>query len=140
MDMNEPLMIVVSHFWSDTLNTFLFSLDLMTITLADVLMLTGLIVLEPVTPFKLFDQTPHQLSTKDVGGCYRYISAHARTNTVDNRERTTFQNMWLENSYFVDQPLGQQPTRSRGSHRLSHPLFWLIPHISCLSDRRDLDC
>ena len=42
MERNDSLLISASYFWSNTLNAFVFSLGSMTITLADVYMLTGL--------------------------------------------------------------------------------------------------
>jgi len=42
MERNESLLIVVSYFWSDTLNAFVFGHGSASPTLADVLMLTGL--------------------------------------------------------------------------------------------------
>ena len=42
MEMNDSLLISTSYFWSNALNAFIFGHDPMTITLADVYMLTGL--------------------------------------------------------------------------------------------------
>lgn len=56
MERSEPLLIVASYLWSNTMNAFLFSHEPMTPTLADVLMLTGLNISGPVTPFHLLDQ------------------------------------------------------------------------------------
>jgi hypothetical protein len=42
MPQNKFLSIAASYFWYDALNTFLFGHGLLTWTLADVLMLTGL--------------------------------------------------------------------------------------------------
>jgi hypothetical protein len=42
MTINESMLIAASHFWSDTLNAFLFGHGPMMPTLADVLMLMGL--------------------------------------------------------------------------------------------------
>jgi hypothetical protein len=42
MKKNKPLLIVASYFWSDAINGFIFGHGLMTITLADIFMLTGL--------------------------------------------------------------------------------------------------
>ena len=77
MERNESLLIATSHFWSVALNAFVFAHGLMSITLADVLMLTGLKITGPVTPFDLLDKTTHRLKTKDVSGWSGYISAHA---------------------------------------------------------------
>jgi len=42
MERNDSLLISASYFWSHTLNTFVFGHGPMTITLADIYMLTGL--------------------------------------------------------------------------------------------------
>jgi hypothetical protein len=42
MERNDSLLISVSYFWSNALNAFIFGHGPMTITLADVYMLTGL--------------------------------------------------------------------------------------------------
>jgi len=66
MKKNEPLIISASHFWSDALNAFLFAHGSMAITLANVVMLTGLNVIGPVTPFNLLDKPTHRLQTKTI--------------------------------------------------------------------------
>ena len=110
MERNESLLIATSHFWSVALNAFVFAHGPMSITLADVLMLTGLKITRQVTPFDLLDKTTHQLKTKDVGGWSDYISAHARTSSVDDREHTVFLNMWLKKISSMDQLLDQPAT------------------------------
>ena len=42
MEKNDSLLIAASYFWSNALNAFVFGHGSMTITLADVYMLTGL--------------------------------------------------------------------------------------------------
>jgi hypothetical protein len=42
MERNESLLVSASYFWSNTLNAFVFGHGPMTITLADIHMLTGL--------------------------------------------------------------------------------------------------
>jgi hypothetical protein len=49
---NESLLIVACHFWSNGVNTFLFSHDPMSPTLADVYMMTGLDITGPMCPFQ----------------------------------------------------------------------------------------
>ena len=53
MERNDSLLIVASYFWSNTLNAFIFGHGLMTITLADVHMLTGLRIIGPMQPYEL---------------------------------------------------------------------------------------
>ena len=55
MERNDSLLIVASYFWSNTLNTFIFGHGPMTITLADVYMLTGLRITGPMQPYELLD-------------------------------------------------------------------------------------
>jgi hypothetical protein len=52
MPRNEPLLIAASHFWSDAVNAFIFGHGPMSMTLADVFMMTGLNITKPVHPFK----------------------------------------------------------------------------------------
>jgi hypothetical protein len=82
MARNEPMLIAASHFWSDTLNAFLFGHGPMTPTLADVLMLTGLNISALDTAFTLLAKTAHKLDTKNIGSWKGYIDHHARTGKV----------------------------------------------------------
>jgi len=52
MPKNDSLLIAAAHFWSDAINAFVFGHGMMTHTLADVFMMTGLNVTKPVYPFK----------------------------------------------------------------------------------------
>lgn len=71
-----------SYFWSNTMNAFMFAHGPMTTNLANVIMLTGMSISHPVTPFQLLDQTTHKLLTKDVRGWKKYISTHSKTGSV----------------------------------------------------------
>ena len=51
MERNDPLLISASYFWSNTLNAFVFGHGPMTITLADVYMLTGLRITGSMQPY-----------------------------------------------------------------------------------------
>jgi hypothetical protein len=48
---NESLLIAACQFWSNGVNAFLFGHDPMSLTLADVYMMTGLAITGPVYPF-----------------------------------------------------------------------------------------
>ncbi|RLN40972.1 hypothetical protein C2845_PM01G49580 [Panicum miliaceum] len=74
MEKNEPFVIAASYFWSDALNAFLFGHGPMTPTLADVLMLTGLDISSPDTPFDYLIKPTHRLEKKGIGG-WKGISA-----------------------------------------------------------------
>ena len=51
MEQNDSLLISASYFWSNTLNAFVFGHGPMTITLADVYMLTGLRITGSMQPY-----------------------------------------------------------------------------------------
>ena len=52
MEMNDSLLISTSYFWSNALNTFIFGYGPMTITLANVYMLTGLRITRSMQPYE----------------------------------------------------------------------------------------
>lgn len=106
MDRNESVLIAASHFWSDTLNVFIFSHSPMTPTLVDVLMLTGLNISAPDSTFNLLSKPSHQLENKNIGGWKGYIELHARIGTILDREHTAFLTMWLEKFVFCGKTIG----------------------------------
>lgn len=95
MGENENLLAAASHFWSESLNAFLFGHGPMTPTLLDVVMLTVLNISEGDRPSDTIIKPTHQLVTKGVGGWKDYIAKHAKIGSINNREHTTFLNMWL---------------------------------------------
>jgi len=106
LERNEPLLIAASHFWSDALNVFLFRNGPMTITRADVVMITGLNITESISTFRIFDQTSHKLHSKEHGGWSGYVSRHTKIGSIGEREHTTFLNMWLEKFIFCGTSVG----------------------------------
>lgn len=68
MERNEPMLIAASYFWSDALNAFLFGHGPMTPTLADVLMLTDLIIPESEKFFGFPAKATHKINTRLIGG------------------------------------------------------------------------
>ena len=52
MERNDSLLISTSYFWSNALNAFVFCHGPMTITLADVYMLTGLRITGSIQPYE----------------------------------------------------------------------------------------
>ena len=62
MERNNLLLIAASYFWSNTLNAFVFSHGPMTITLADVYMLTGLRITGPMQPYELLGARSKKLA------------------------------------------------------------------------------
>jgi hypothetical protein len=67
---------------------FMFGNGLMTSTLLDVIMLTGLNISANDKPFDTVTKPIHQLITKNVGGWKSYITEHAGTGTIDDKEHT----------------------------------------------------
>src|SRR5688572_8230087 len=99
MEKNEPLVMAASYFWSDALNAFLFGHGPMNPTLANVLMLTGLDISSPDSPFDFLVKPTHRLETKGIGGWKGYIDKNMKTGPIGDREYTAFLMMWLE-KYF----------------------------------------
>jgi hypothetical protein len=88
---NDSLLIAASYFWSDALNTFLFGHGMMTSTLADVLLLTGLDISSSNTIFSCRDVKPsHCMKTKNEGGWSEYITELMKDGTVSDREQYLF--------------------------------------------------
>jgi len=93
LERNEPLLIAASHFWSDALNVFLFRNGPMTITRADVVMITGLNITESISTFRMFDQTSHKLHLKEHGGWTGYVSRHQNIKLC---WKTNMSKFWFE--------------------------------------------
>ena len=73
MERNESLLIAASHFWSDTLNAFIFGHGPASPTLAYVLMLTGLDIAS-ADDGHLFDRKgERKVETRNIGGWSGYI-------------------------------------------------------------------
>ena len=74
MERNDLLLIAASYFWSNTLNAFIFGHGPMTITLADVYMLTGLRIIGPMQPYELLGTGSKKLAKiSDYIGWASYI-------------------------------------------------------------------
>ena len=74
MERNDSLLIAASYFWSNTLNDFIFGHGPMTITLADVYMLTDLRIIGPMQPYKLLGVGSKKLTKiSDCTGWTSYI-------------------------------------------------------------------
>ena len=92
---NDSLLIAASHFWSDTINAFIFGHDIMTITLADVFMMTGLNVSLPVYPYK-YKSKSNQRAVSSGCGWVKHIQNYMNASgTVSDKELKAFMNMWL---------------------------------------------
>ena len=56
---NEPMLKSASYFWSNAFNAFIFGHGPMTVTLADIHMLTGLIIIGLLQPYNLISKPEH---------------------------------------------------------------------------------
>jgi hypothetical protein len=64
LDKNENLLKTIGYFWSDALNCFLFGHSLMTTTIMDVVMITGLDIASPSPSAHNLPKVPFSLSSK----------------------------------------------------------------------------
>ena len=108
MERNDSLLIVVSYFWSTALNAFVFGHSPMTITLADVYMLTGLRITGSMQPYEYLSIGSKRLAKiSDCSGWASYIVNHiGDLSTVSEREYVAFLNMWLERFIFCGSSCG----------------------------------
>ena len=101
-------MISASYFWTNALNAFIFCHGLMTITLADVYMLTGLRITGLMQPYEYLSAGSKRLAKiSDCSGWASYILNHiGDKSTVSEREYVAFWNMWLERFIFCGSSCG----------------------------------
>ena len=99
IERNDSLLISAFYFWPNTVNAFVFGHGPMTITLADVYMLTGLRIIGSMQPYDFLSARSKKLAKiLDCIGWASYILNHIRDGSiVDEREHVAFLNMWLEN-------------------------------------------
>ena len=112
LEKDENLLKTIGYFWSDALNCFFFGHGLMTPTLMDVVMITGLdISSSSPSAFELAN-VPFKLSSKtDCTNWGSYMKEHAKTKgAVTEKEHTAFLNMWLEHFVFCGPSLA--PTKN----------------------------
>jgi hypothetical protein len=102
LDKNENLLKTISYFWSDALNYFSFGQSLMTPTLMDVVMITGLDIAPPSPSGYILPEVPFRLSSKsECTNWGAYLNQHVKTKgLVTEREHTTFLNFWMEHFIF----------------------------------------
>jgi hypothetical protein len=105
-------METIGYFWSDALNCFLFGHSLMTPTLMDVVMITGLDIESHNPSAYSLSEIPFRLSSKSE--CINwgsYLNQHVKTKgPMTEREHTTFLNFWLEHFIFCGPSLA--PTKN----------------------------
>ncbi|MVG17218.1 hypothetical protein EF849_22590, partial [Aeromonas jandaei] len=75
MPRNEPLLVAASHFWSDALNAFVFGHGIMTITLADVFMMSGLNITSTMNVDELLEKITQRSIDVSVGWM-KYVEIH----------------------------------------------------------------
>jgi hypothetical protein len=94
LDKNENLLKTIDYFWSDTLNCFFFGHSLMTPTLMDVVMITGLDIGSPSPSAYSLPKVPFRLSSKsECTNWGAYLNQLVKTKgPVTEREHTTFLN------------------------------------------------
>ena len=108
MERNDPLLISMSYFWSNTLNAFVFCHGPMTITLADVYMMTGLRIIGSMQPYDFLSARFKKLAKiSNYTGWASYILIHiGDESTVSEREYVAFLNMWLGKFIFCESSCG----------------------------------
>ena len=102
MERNDSLLISTSYFWSNTLNAFVFGHGPMTITLANIYMLTDLRITGSMQPYDFLSARSKKLAKiSDCTGWASYILNHiGDVSTISEREYVAFLNMWLERFIF----------------------------------------
>ena len=90
---NELMLISASFFWSDAINAFLFGHGPMTLTLLDVMMLTGLNITAADRSFDFLDKASFKIETRTISGWKGYITKNIKTSFVSVREHTALLNM-----------------------------------------------
>jgi hypothetical protein len=96
---NEPMLKSASYFWS---NAFIFGHGPMTVTLADIHMLTSLRIIGSLQPYNLVGILEHKVQSVRSDGWGGYIAVHKQTqnSSADPKEHADFLNMWLEKYLF----------------------------------------
>jgi hypothetical protein len=112
LDKNENLLKTIDYFWSDALNYFLFGHSLMTPTLMDVVMITGLDIASPSPSAYNLSEVPFRLSSKsECTNWGAYWSEHVKTKgPMTEREHTDFLNFYVEHFIFCGPSLA--PTKN----------------------------
>jgi len=96
---NDALLIVAAHFWSDATNAFIFDHGPMSITLADIFMMTGLKITGTMYPFK-YRGSSSQRAVRSGVGWVKYIQTYMESGPVSAKEYRAFLNMWLARFIF----------------------------------------
>jgi hypothetical protein len=108
MEKNEPLLTSTCYFWTNSINAFIFGHGPMTLTLADVHMLTGLQITRSLSPLDLLNTGSKKLpKIAEYMGWVSYIKKNQGTSpNVDEKEHVAFMLMWLERFVFCGSSCG----------------------------------
>ena len=121
MERNDLLLISASYVWSHTLNAFVFYHGPLTITLADIYMLTGLRIIGSMQPYDFLSAGSKKLAKISYCiGWTSYILNHIRDGSiVDETEHVAFLNMWLEKFIFCGSSCGPTYNHKYMAERLA---------------------
>jgi len=82
MEKNKSMMIAAAYFWSDKFNAFMFGRGPASPSLADVHMLTGLVI-STADDSRLFNgKSDYKVDTHNIGGWTRYVQKYQQTGSV----------------------------------------------------------
>ena len=131
MERNDSLLISTSYFWSNTLDAFIFGHGPMTITLADVYMLTGLRITELMQPYDYLSASSKKLAKISYCiGWASYILNHIGDgSTVSEREYVAFLNMWLERFILCESSCGPTYNQNSWQNIWQQALKFLLTNI-----------
>jgi len=108
MEKNEPLLISACYFWSNSINAFIFRHGPMTITLADIHMLTDLQITRARQPIDFLGNDTKKLpKILYYTGWANYIKKNQGTESaIEDKEYIAFLIMWLERFVFCGSSCG----------------------------------
>ena len=108
MERNDSLLISASYFWSNALNAFVFGHGPMTITLANVNMLTSLRITRSMQPYEYLSAGFKKLAkiSDCIGWASNILNHIGDESNVSEREHVAFLNMWLERFVFCGSSCG----------------------------------
>jgi hypothetical protein len=112
LEKNENLLKTIGYFWSDALNCFFVGRSLMTPTLMDVVMITGLDIASSSPSAYTLPEVPFRLSSKsECTNWGAYLNQHVKTKgPMTEKEHTVFSNFGLEHFIFCGSSLA--PTKN----------------------------
>jgi hypothetical protein len=91
---NEPMLRLASYFWSNAFSAFIFGHGSMTVTVADIHMLTGLRITRSLQPYDLIGKPEHKVQSVRSGGGEAILLCTSRLETGMQTPRNT-QPSWI---------------------------------------------